>query len=372
MIEKNIPGSGDAAAPSASVIVAAHQAAGFVQDAILSALAQTRRDIEVVVVDDGSSDGTWDAILACARGDARVVPIRQPRRAGPAAARNAAIARARGRWLAVLDADDLYAPRRLEHMIAAAEALDADLVADNMLRVDFATGEPLGPRFRDAAMNLGKPVTLAEAVRRDMPGGKPRDDGLFGFLQPIIRREFLLAHGLRYAEDIQVGEDFLLYIECIARGGRFHLVPAAHYVQRVRGDSHSRGRDAMLHLSAANRRMLRLAVRERDSEAAALLRRRQRLIDIDCFARLLDEGRVLAALKHAHCGGPARLLRHARAAAGAVRRRLKGGRPALPGAPCPVEGPDDVVLHLASGLEKGAVPRGGVAIRAARGTPVRT
>ena len=374
MTDDTPPRGGSAAAPSASVVIAAYQAAGFVRDAIRSALAQTRTDIEVVVVDDGSSDGTWEAILECARHDARVVPVRQPRRAGPAAARNAAIARARGRWLAVLDADDLYMPRRLEHMVAAAEALGADLLADNMLRVDFATGTALGARFSDSAMGLGKPVALAEAVRRDMPGGKPLDDGLFGFLQPIIRRDFLLSRGIRYAEDVQVGEDFLLYVECIARGGRFHLLPAAHYVQRVRRDSHSRGRDAMLHLSAANRRMLRIAVSARDAEAAALLRRRQRLIDIDCFARLLDEGRVLAALKHAHCAGPARLLRHARAAAGAVRRRLKGAPPVLPGAPCPAapRGADALVLQLAPALEQGAGPQGDSVIRPAPREPART
>ncbi len=143
MSNEDLAGHGDAMPPGASVIIAAYQAAEFVQAAIHSALAQTRKDIEVIVVDDGSSDGTWDAIVACAHHDARVVPIRQPRWAGPSAARNAAVARARGRWLAVLDADDLYAPHRLEHMIAAAEALGADLLADNMLQVDFATGESL-------------------------------------------------------------------------------------------------------------------------------------------------------------------------------------------------------------------------------------
>jgi glycosyltransferase involved in cell wall biosynthesis len=360
---------------AASVIIAAYQAVGFVQAAIRSALAQTREDIEVIVVDDGSSDGTWEAILACARQDARVVPIRQPRRAGPSAARNTAIARARGRWLAVLDADDLYTPHRLERMIDTAESVGADLVADNMLRVDFATGEPLGARFCNVAMSHNAPVRLAEAVRRDMPGGKPLD-GMFGFLQPIIRRDFLLAHGIRYAEDVQVGEDFLLYCECIARGGRFHLMPAAYYVQRVRRNSHSTRPDAMLHLSAANRRMLRLAVERRDSEAAALLRRRQRLIDIDCFSRLLDQGLILAALKHAHCGNPARLLRHARAAAGAVRRRLRVQAPALPprapvpAAPGPVA--EAVALPLASGLERAAGPQAGIAIRTAARAPART
>ncbi len=326
------------AAPiAASVIIPAHQAAGFVHTAILSALAQTRKDIEVIVVDDGSSDGTWDAIVACAGRDARVVPLRQPRWEGPSAARNAGILRARGRWLALLDADDLYLPNRLEHMIAAAETLGVDLFADNMLQVDFATGEPLGKRFSDAAMNCGEPVRLIEAVRRDMPGRGARGE-LFGFFQPLIRRDFLLAHGIRYAEDILVGEDFLLYFECIARGGRFHLTRAAHYVQRLRHGSHSGRREAMLHLSAANRRMLRVAARLRDPELTALLRRRQRQIDIDCFTLLLERGQVGAALKRAHCGSPARLLRHARAVCGAVRRRFRARVPAVPSAAIPAAG----------------------------------
>ena len=180
------------------------------------------------------------------------------------------------------------------------------------------------------------PVRLDEAVRRDMPG-RGADGGMFGFFQPLIRRDFLLARGVRYAEDVQVGEDFLLYFECIARGARFHLAPAAHYVQRLRRGSHSAGRGAMLHLSAANRRMLRIASDLRDPEVAALLRRRQRRIDIDCVALLLERGQVRAALGHAHCGTPARLLRHARAAAGALRRRFRARTSTGPDAAGPAQ-----------------------------------
>ena len=157
-----------------------------------------------------------------------------------------------------------------------------------------------------------------------MPGPGAKGE-MFGFLQPLIRRDFLLEHGLRYAEDIMVGEDFLLYFESIALGGRFHLTPVAHYVQRIRSGSHSARREAMLHLSAANRRMLRTATLLRDPGATALLRKRQRRIDIDCFSLLLERGRIGDALGHAHCGSPARLLRHARAVVGAVKRRIRAG-----------------------------------------------
>lgn len=311
----------DAPAPVASVIVPAYQAERFVAAAIASALDQTLAAIEVIVIDDCSTDRTWDVILACARADPRVVPVRLAVRGGPAAARNAGIAVARGRWLALLDADDLFMPQRLARMVAAAEAAGADLMADNLLRVEFEGGRCLGPRFGAAAMRIPCPVPLIEAVRRDMPRNAAGGE-MFGFFQPIIRRDFLAARRIRYAEDIMVGEDFLFYFTAIAAGGRFHLMPEEGYVQRLRAGSLSCSPQAMLHLSVANRRMLALASGSAVPGLRTLLRRRQRQIDIDCFALLLERGEIRAALRHAHCATPARLLRHLRAAAGALRRGL--------------------------------------------------
>jgi glycosyltransferase involved in cell wall biosynthesis len=306
--------------PAASVIIPAYQAEAFVATAIQSALEQTLTDIEVIIVDDGSTDSTWEILLGWARRDARVVPLRQPCRGGPAAARNIGIAQARGRWLALLDADDLFLPQRLARMVAAADALGADLLADNMLRVDFSTGQDFGPRFPDETMRAPGRIALVEAVRRDMPERWQGGD-VFGFFQPIIRRDFLATQRIRYVEDVMVGEDFLFYFECIAAGARFHLLPESGYVQRLRCGSLSHSREAMLHLSAANRRMLGIAARLPQHDLMPLLLQRQRQIDIDCFALLLERGEVRAALRHAHCLTPARLLRHVRAALGALRRR---------------------------------------------------
>jgi glycosyltransferase involved in cell wall biosynthesis len=306
--------------PIASVIVAAHDAAPYVGEAIASALAQTLQEIEVVVVDDGSADGTWEAISVLARRDSRVVPLRLPHRSGAPAARNAALARATGRWLAVLDADDLFLPERLARLVALAEAAGADLLADNLLERDFASGADLGRHFPDAAMAHAGPLPLTELVRRnmtDMPGR-----ARIGYAKPILRREFLLGHGLRYEEEVLSGHDFLLYFECVARGGRFHLTPEAHYVYQVREGSLSAQRTSILYHSLANRRMLRLAASLGEREAKALLRRRQRLIDFYCFALAAERGEVRAALNYAHLGGVGPMLRQTRVAAGAARRRL--------------------------------------------------
>lgn len=108
------------ASPVVSVIVPAYNAEANVADALRSALSQTLREIEVIVVDDGSTDGTASVVRRVAEDDARVHLIRQEN-AGVAAARNAAISAARGDYVAPLDADDVWYPDKLAAQVARAE-----------------------------------------------------------------------------------------------------------------------------------------------------------------------------------------------------------------------------------------------------------
>jgi glycosyltransferase involved in cell wall biosynthesis len=90
----------------------------MVQEAVHSVLAQTYRDFEVVVVDDGSTDGTPEAL-----GKIRAVQvIRHARHRGVSAARNTGVAAAQGEWLAFLDSDDLWLPEKLARQMAYLEA----------------------------------------------------------------------------------------------------------------------------------------------------------------------------------------------------------------------------------------------------------
>jgi glycosyltransferase involved in cell wall biosynthesis len=85
--------------------------------AVRSALEQTHRELDVIVVDDGSSDGTAEAVRQF--GDRRVRVLRHERARGVAAARNAGIAAARGTWTSLLDDDDLWAPAKVERQLEA-------------------------------------------------------------------------------------------------------------------------------------------------------------------------------------------------------------------------------------------------------------
>ena len=105
--------------PALSVVIPAYNVARFITAAVELALAQTMGDLEVIVVDDGSTDET--ATLVRCISDPRVVLVNKPN-GGLSSARNAGIRVARGRYLGFLDGDDIWFPEKAEKQIAALEA----------------------------------------------------------------------------------------------------------------------------------------------------------------------------------------------------------------------------------------------------------
>ncbi len=110
------------AAPRVSVVMPARDAAATLARALDSVRAQDMPDWECLVVDDGSRDETGAVLARAAAGDARIRPHRFAAGRGAAAARNHAIAGARGRFLAFLDADDEWLPGKLSAQLAFMEA----------------------------------------------------------------------------------------------------------------------------------------------------------------------------------------------------------------------------------------------------------
>lgn len=100
--------------PTISIIIPAYNAEDYIRDAVDSALAQTHRDREVIVVDDSSTDDT--PLILKSYGD-RIVVHRQPN-AGVSGARNTGVERSSGDWVAFLDADDVWRPTKLEAQLA--------------------------------------------------------------------------------------------------------------------------------------------------------------------------------------------------------------------------------------------------------------
>lgn len=221
--------------PEISVIIPTYNSEGYIAQALKSVFNQTYRNFEIILVDDASSDSTVD--IALSFGDQRLKIIKNKRNRGVSHARNCGIKQAQGRWIALLDSDDWYAPKRLESLLSVANKRCADLVADNLFLIQDQEREPWSTLLEknkkaSSSVRLIDAAEFASSDRLSPIVGK-RCWSL-GYTKPMIRREFLVNHGIAYNEDINIGEDFTLYLECLRHQGRFYLVPEAHYYYRTR------------------------------------------------------------------------------------------------------------------------------------------
>ncbi len=115
--------------PRVSVVMPAYNAARYIREAIDSVLQQQVQDLELIVVDDGSTDETAEIAAEAATADPRVRIVRQPNSGKPAIARNRGIRESRGEIIAFLDADDVWRPEKLETCLRVLdERPDVDLV----------------------------------------------------------------------------------------------------------------------------------------------------------------------------------------------------------------------------------------------------
>jgi succinoglycan biosynthesis protein ExoU len=211
---------------STAIIITAKDAQATAAKAVASALAQPLAT-EVVFVDDGSRDGTAAAAASVDDGSGRLRLIRLPQNRGPAHGRNVAIEASRAPFLCILDADDFMTDGRLERLFDTG-GYEWDLLADDLLFCEGPHETRVCDRLFPPGFALPHALTLSEFGRGNLPSkARPRRE--LGFLKPLIRREFLDAHRLRYDERLRLGEDLLLYAQCLMRGARFRLIPACGY-----------------------------------------------------------------------------------------------------------------------------------------------
>ena len=218
------------AAPDVSVIIPTWKAAGFVAEAVASALASTGVTLEIVIIDDASPDATFDVVQALGRADARIKVDRLAVNSGPSAARNRAIELSLGRYIAVLDADDAVDAGRLAELVRLADDKAADIVLDNMLEVDDR-GQRISaaPFLRSSGFAQARSIDLTTWVSFNLPM-KPRD--CLGYLKPIFRRATLERLGLGYDLTLRNSEDYYLVASLLAAGARMEYAPSTGYRYR--------------------------------------------------------------------------------------------------------------------------------------------
>lgn len=277
----------DAKDPVVSVVMANRNAGAFIGEAVRSVLGQSLRELELILVDDASSDDSAARARAAGLGDPRLRIVPLTRSLGPGGARNRALAEARGRFVAIVDSDDVVAPDRFESLLALAQAEDADLVADNLLQFSTAGDHGLlldGPRW-----TRPRQVGLAEFSDSNRMFARPPN---LGYLKPVIRRAVLSRLASGYDATLRVGEDYDLVARLLASGARYWVDPVARYRYRrhTASTSHRLRRIDIEALLAADDRFRELGGLTA-AELVALDRRRRTL------QRALGYDSLIAALK---------------------------------------------------------------------------
>ena len=306
--------------PSFSVVIAAYQAAETVGEAIESALAQTLPALEVIVVDDGSSDGTAAALEPYAP---KIRSLRQDHR-GVASAWNAALEVARADFFAVLGADDAYLPQRLEALASLAVARpDLDvLCTDLVYEVDGAEAGRFGETC-PFELHDQRAAILSRCF----------------CAAPAVRRATLTSVG-GFRESMRTGSDWENAIRLVHSGARAGLVDEPLYRYRIRRDSLTGDRVGALRerISFLERlgRELELSEGERATLRRSVARQRASLAlaeaEVAVRSRSRDaRRRALGAAATASVPLPARAAAFAAAIAPSVAARVLESREALGG-----------------------------------------
>ena len=199
-----------ARAPDVSVIIPAYNTAGYVAGAVASVLAQTYTSYEIIVVNDGSPDSeAMGRALAPYRD--RITYIVQ-KNTGVSAARNYAIAIARGRYIAFLDSDDVWEPEYLASQVAV---LDGDPSVAMVYPDALIIGDHphAGRTFTEVCPTRGEPTFLGVLTEE-----------CHVFVGSLVRREALVGAGL-FDPQLRTSEDFDLWLRLLARGERIVCNP---------------------------------------------------------------------------------------------------------------------------------------------------
>jgi glycosyltransferase involved in cell wall biosynthesis len=206
-------------APTFSVLVAAYQVADVIGEALDSIRRQTLPALEVIVCDDGSTDGIEDA-LAPYRGE---IELLRKENGGEASAKNAAAARARGDFVAILDADDVYEPERLEALAELARLRpDLDILTTDALLV--ANGIVRRHNY-DATWRFEVDDQRRAILQRN-----------FVFGHAAVRRSRFLEHG-GFDESIRWTTDWDLWLRMILAGSAAGCVDEPLALYRLRETS---------------------------------------------------------------------------------------------------------------------------------------
>lgn len=245
-----------------SVIMPLYNKKNYLQLAADSVLNQTFANIELLIVDDCSTDGSLELCRELYGHDSRVRIIQQPKNMGPGAARNTGIRSASGDYVVFWDSDDEVLPGALSQILDVAKKYNADVVHNTQFLLPIPDEDGNMPiqlvddsvKFFPISSNLnGDDYTEITRLSDDMAARlddwrKRRIN--WSVCSKMIRRKFLMDNNI-YFSDMKFGEDRVFCFECLFKAKNYVILPGGNYVCRVISSSLTRGKKSSAYIVTA-------------------------------------------------------------------------------------------------------------------------
>ncbi len=211
---------------SVSIIIPVYNAENTLERCLSSVRGQTYKDIEVIVINDGSSDGSIDIINRFVSSDSRFRVI-DKENSGVSVSRNIGIYNARGDYLQFVDSDDYIPENSVETFVAAADKYNADMVISDFIRVYSKSSVIMGsiPKFEGL-------MTCKEFASEMM---KAPSNFYYGVMwNKLYKRDIVFNENLQCPTELNWCEDFMFNIEYLYYAKRIAVVhePIYYYVKR--------------------------------------------------------------------------------------------------------------------------------------------
>ncbi len=231
--------------PGVSVIIPMYNSARYILTCLTSVLNQTFKNFEVICVDDASTDNTVEIVKKFAARDGRIKVIRLSKNSGGASEpRNTGIKLSRGKYIAFLDADDMYTKTALEELYTLAEKWRADVVHTEQVyfpenkTIDVTPETKFTTFSKETGGFCKEPMletdNLAKRVQMFYQGR------FFGWVHnKLYRRDFLMGKNI-YFDKLLTSEDIIFYFKVICTAPRIVRVPNIVYIYRNNPDSITR------------------------------------------------------------------------------------------------------------------------------------
>ena len=213
-----------------SIVVPVYNAAPYLDKCISSLIAQTHQNIEIILVNDGSTDNSLEICQSYVRKDSRIHVLSQVNK-GQGAARNAGLAVASGEYVGFVDSDDYIAPHMMETLLAAAQQYDADFAGGGYYHTNPDTGVCTPALHGDYPYDT--PIRHEQIVEYLRTAHASSSGCVLWFTwRNLYRRSILEQIGLRYTEENAI-EDTLFNLEYLANTQCMVLIrePLYYYVQ---------------------------------------------------------------------------------------------------------------------------------------------